>query len=160
MLLRPLKFQLQISVRAKLLFLVLLPLLAVLPILIGLTLYWANTYYDHLLIFKVNSDLAVAHQYFANVTDHLGQDVDGLAHSYSLVSLLGHHTQADEASWLMWARDEHKLDFLYLLDTHGRIIAPTSRLDVPTWPIVKQALQGKSSASSSRAPGSSSRWTS
>lgn len=145
MLLRPLKFQLQISVRAKLLFLVLLPLLAVLPILIGLTLYWANTYYDHLLIFKVNSDLAVAHQYFANVTDHLGQDVDGLAHSYSLVSLLGHHTQADEASWLMWARDEHKLDFLYLLDTHGRIIAPTSRLDVPTWPIVKQALQGKSS---------------
>ncbi|WP_223264620.1 sensor histidine kinase [Sulfuriferula plumbiphila] len=135
----------QLSVRAKLLFLVLLPLLVVLPILTGLTLYWANTYYDRLLIYKVNSDLAVAHQYFGNVADHLGQNVDGLARSYSLVSLLGQHTQASEASWLMWARDEHKLDFLYLLDTHGRIIAPSSRFDAATWPIVKQALQGESS---------------
>ena len=145
MLLGPLKSQLRLSVRAKLLFLVLLPLLVVLPILIGLTLYWANTYYDRLLIFKVNSDLAVAQQYFANVTDHLGQDVDGLARSYSLVSRLGPPTQADEASWLMWARDKYKLDFLYMLDTHGRIIAPTSHFDAATWPIVKQALQGKSS---------------
>ncbi len=84
MLLRPLKSQLQLSVRAKLVFLVLLPLLVALPILIGLTLYWANTYYERLLIFKVHSDLAVANQYFDHVADHLGQDVDGLVHSYIL----------------------------------------------------------------------------
>lgn len=143
--LRSLKSRLQLSVRFKLLFLVLLPLLVVLPILIGLTSYWANTYYDRLLIFKVNSDLTVAHQYFANVTDHLGQEVGGLARSYSLVSLLGQHTLADKTNWLMWTRDEHKLDFLYLLDTHGRIIAPASRFDAAAWPIVKQALQGESS---------------
>jgi two-component system NtrC family sensor kinase len=143
--LRSLKARLQLSVRSKLLFLVLLPLLVVLPILIGLTLYWANTYYDRLLIFRVNSDLAVAHQYFANVTDHLGEEVGGLARSYSLVSQLGQPDSANAANWLMWARDEHKLDFLYLLDTQGRIIAPTSRFDAATWPIVKQALQGESS---------------
>ncbi len=143
--LRSLKSRLQLSVRSKLLFLVLLPLLVVLPILIGLTLYWANTYYDRLLIFRVNSDLAVAHQYFANVTDHLGQEVGGLARSYSLVSQLRQPGSPNVADWLMWTRDEHKLDFLYLLDTHGRIIAPASRFDAATWPIVKQALQGASS---------------
>ncbi len=145
MLLKLLKSRLQLSVRAKLLFLVLLPLVVVLPILVGLTLYWANTYYDRLLIFKVNSDLAVAHQHFGNVVDHLGQEIEGLAGSYSLVNLLKSDTRTGETDWLQWARDEHKLDFLYLLDTHGRIIAPSSRFDAARWPVVQQALQGRSS---------------
>ena len=144
MLLKLLKSRLQTSVRAKLLFLVLTPLLAVLPILALLTLYWANTYYDRMLIFKVNSDLVVARQYFQNVTDRMGRDIGGLARSHALVSLLERGGQTAVRNWLERARDAHKLDFLYLLDPHGNIVLPASRFDASVWPIVKRALRDES----------------
>lgn len=138
-----LKSRLRTSVRAKLLALVLAPLLAVLPVLALLTLYWANTYYDRMLIFKVNSDLVVARQYFQNVTDRMGRDLDGLARSHALVVLLERRGQGAVRDWLAQARDAHRLDFLYLLDPHGNIVQPASRFDASVWPIVKRALRGE-----------------
>ena len=43
------------SVRARLLLLVLAPPLLMLPLLIGLVVYWGNSAYDRLLVYKVNA---------------------------------------------------------------------------------------------------------
>ena len=56
-----------LSVRHKLMVLSLLPLLVVLPLLLGALVVWGNSAFDRLLITKVRSDLAVAHGHFVHV---------------------------------------------------------------------------------------------
>ena len=60
------------SIRNKLLAMALLPLLVVLPLLVGALVIWGNAAYDRLLITKVRSDLAVARGYFEQVLAEVG----------------------------------------------------------------------------------------
>ncbi|UUZ67481.1 hypothetical protein LP416_22825 [Polaromonas sp. P2-4] len=57
------RFQ-QLTIRSKLLAMVLVPLALVLPLLGLLLLVWGNVAFDRLLVTKVQSDLAVARGYF------------------------------------------------------------------------------------------------
>ncbi|MDF1794644.1 MAG: cache domain-containing protein [Thalassobaculaceae bacterium] len=69
------------SVRLRLLAIALLPLIVLLPVLLGVTmLRWINKY-DNLLIAKVASDLRVAEQYFGRINATQAAEVAAVAQS-------------------------------------------------------------------------------
>lgn len=71
------------SVRLRLLAIALLPLIVLLPVLLGVTmLRWINKY-DDLLIAKVGSDLRVAEQYFEQIKATQAAEVAAMAQSVS-----------------------------------------------------------------------------
>lgn len=136
------------SVRLKLLALVLVPLLFGVPLLLGLVWTWGNQAYERLVTFKVSSDLVTAHEFFERVRSGVGRDVKGVAESSRLVvSLAGRH-DAGFAVLLEDLARRHHLDYLLLLDQHGRAIAgsapdaavPAAARDA--WPAVAAALAG------------------
>ncbi|MFZ5556930.1 MAG: sensor histidine kinase [Pseudomonadota bacterium] len=136
------------SVRTKLVFMVLLPLVVVLPLLVALLVYWSDTSHQRLLIFKVNSDLTVANSYFARVVQGVGADVRGAAGSNRLAqALAGADVKALEGL-LAAQRDDHRLDFLQVLDPAGDVVASGNALSTPAnylrWPIVEAAASGRS----------------
>ncbi|MEM1430393.1 MAG: cache domain-containing protein [Pseudomonadota bacterium] len=69
------------SVRLRLLLLALLPLVVLLPILLGATMLRWIEKYDDLLIAKVASDLRIAEQYFTRIEAAQAADVAALAQS-------------------------------------------------------------------------------
>lgn len=77
------RFQ-RLSIRSKLLVMVLVPLALVLPLLGVVLLVWANVAFDRLLITKVQSDLAVARGYFDRVLVQVGDSAGAVADSHSL----------------------------------------------------------------------------
>ena len=100
---------LRASVRAKLLFLVLAPLMLGFPIIMGLTWYWGETFYHRLMVSKVGSDMSTAHGYFERVIDNVGMRVTGLANSHELALAL----ESRELDAVLKARrDTHEFDFL------------------------------------------------
>lgn len=134
------------SIRVRLLLLALLPLGVVLPVLVAILASWGGNYFDQLLVTKVRADLAVAHGYFERVAEGVGRSVEGLAGSERLVRALGSQGPGATASvqaLLEASRRKHRLDFLKLLDTDGRLLpadgdAPQSLTDLP---VVRAALQ-------------------
>ena len=66
------------SVRYRLLAIALLPMLVILPLLLGVTVYRWNEKFDAALISKVNGDLTIAHQYLAHILDNTGEHVTEL----------------------------------------------------------------------------------
>ncbi|MGH8750704.1 MAG: cache domain-containing protein, partial [Burkholderiales bacterium] len=136
------------SVRHKLLLMVLSPLLIVLPILAGLVIYWGNTSYQKLLIFKIDSDLVVAHQYFGQVMKGVGNDVTSLAQSNKLVLAYSRGQDQPLRDFLVSAQKERHLDFLNILDTKGNLLVAGNELTLPAnyanWPTVRKAIAGES----------------
>lgn len=83
-----------LSIRNKLLAMVLLPLVGVLPLLGGALLWWSSLALDGLLRTKVRSDLAVAHGYFDRVLGEVGASVGGVAGSQALTATLSANPSA------------------------------------------------------------------
>lgn len=130
------------SVRAKLLFLVLAPLMLGFPIIMGLTWYWSHSYYHKLLVFKVGSDLVTANEYFDRVIEGVGSRVGGLASSQRLAAALA----AGQVGPVLDAvRGERGLDFINVLDVNGRVLHSTGALqrgtDRGAWPVVARAIR-------------------
>ncbi|MGH8730009.1 MAG: two-component sensor histidine kinase, partial [Burkholderiales bacterium] len=137
----------QSSVRYKLLFLVLSPLVVVLPILLVLMLYQGSAFFDRLLNFKIHSDLVVAHEYMDRVISGVGSNVGRTAESYQVVSALeGEETQAI-ALLLAEERERNTLDFLNLFDAQGNLLAAgneqTRRDGYSGWRVVQTAAAGR-----------------
>ena len=134
------------SVRAKLLFLVLAPLLIGFPIIMALVWYWSNTSYQKLLIFKVGSDMVTAHEYFDRVVKGVGSQVEALAGAQRLQQALALGQRAAIESELDLARRHNRLDFMYLLDRSGKVryvsAAQPAVADHAGWPVVRAALHG------------------
>lgn len=130
------------SVRAKLLFLVLAPLMLGFPIIMGLTWYWSHTYYHKLLVFKVGSDLVTANEYFDRVVEGVGTSVSGLATSRQLAQALA---EGAADALLKAEQGELVLDFINVLDVNGRVLHSTGHLPVGAergeWPIVSRAIR-------------------
>lgn len=139
------------SVRAKLLCMVLLPIIVVLPILMVLVIYWGNTSYHKLLIFKVNSDLAVAHEYFQRVIAGVGARIHGFASSHRLVAAMAAGSRDRLPQLLSVERTDQHLDFLQVLDLDGNVIASGNELGQPAnyleWPVVQGAVRGDAGTS-------------
>ncbi len=110
------------SIRNKLLAMALLPLLVVLPLLVGALLIWGNAAYDRLLITKVRSDLAVARGYFEQVLSEVGSGTHAVAASHALyLPLVRRDLPAVQA---LLARESRRLgfDFINLYQLDGRLI--------------------------------------
>jgi two-component system NtrC family sensor kinase len=134
-----------LTVRAKLLVMVLSPMLVALPITVGLVAYWGNSYYDRLLVYKIAADLVVANQYLDRVLATIGGGASALAESARLAQARGDPDAA--ARVLAESRARFGFDFIFLLDTKGRVVASSSGAGNGTehafWPVVAAALAGK-----------------
>ncbi|MGB3813165.1 MAG: cache domain-containing protein [Shinella sp.] len=133
------------SVRYRLLAIALLPMLVILPLLLGVTIYRWNEKFDATLISKVNGDLTIAHQYLAHILDNTGEQVTALGGSVRF------RDAADDAvalkTLLDGARARLELDFLYVIEPDGRLVvsvttgtAASLRTD---WPVIRDALAGR-----------------
>jgi two-component system NtrC family sensor kinase len=135
------------SVRFRLLFLALAPLLVVVPVVAAL-IYWGNTHYHHLLVYKIGSDLKIAHQYFQRVLSEVGGQVAALAESARLLNALQRGDAKAVRGLLATAEIASDLDFFNVLDLEGRIVASSSDqaqigTDEKSWAVVRAALAGE-----------------
>ncbi|MEM0900632.1 MAG: cache domain-containing protein [Pseudomonadota bacterium] len=99
------------SVRLKLLALALLPLVVLLPILLGITVVRWMGQFDDLLLSKVESDLRIAQGYFERIRDRQSAAVSSVAGSAAM-TVARRTGPAFEAEYLLSRRDELDLDFL------------------------------------------------
>ncbi|TMV67140.1 two-component sensor histidine kinase, partial [Thioclava sp. BHET1] len=130
------------SVRLRLLVIALLPMLVLLPALLGFTtLRWAGKV-DNLLIVKVNGDLTIAHQYMAQLLSNSGERIAALGDSVEFADQMA---GPGSGAFLERERQTLGLDFLYVALPGGRVIASSTPVQphVPgDWPVVDAALAG------------------
>ena len=125
------------SVRIRLLVIALLPMLVLLPLLLGgTTLRWTGRI-DDLLITKVNGDLTIADQYLKRLLENSGERLDAIANSVALRAAM--ETPQARAALLEAEREKLGLDFLYLTDG----TAAQDGFGPSDWPVVRSALQGQ-----------------
>ena len=126
-----------LSIRNKLLAMVLLPLVGVLPLLGALLLWWSSEAFDRLLITKIRADLAVAQGYFERVLGEVGAATGGVAQSHALhLALAGN---GDVQALLQLAGRRAGLDFIFFLPpqpaqegTSIEILTPQQQPDLLT----------------------------
>lgn len=114
------------SVRLRLLVLALLPLVVLLPLLMGLTMLRWVEQYDQLLFAKVASDLRVAEQYFGRIEAAQAADVTALGQS---VRFARAHAAGPSAVAQLLATEVHdtELDFLHLYRAGGKALPAAAR---------------------------------
>ena len=112
------------SVRLRLLLLALLPLVVLLPLLLGLAMVrWIDKFND-LLIAKVASDLGIAEQYLSRIEDTQAAEVAALAQSVGFAEAQ-RAGPAAQAAFLERSRAVLGLDFLiYARLNQGELPAP------------------------------------
>ncbi|MEM8577267.1 MAG: cache domain-containing protein [Pseudomonadota bacterium] len=103
------------SVRLRLLTLALLPLVVLLPVLLGVTMWRWIDKYDELLLSKVASDLRIAEQYFLTIEVTQAAQVQALARSVTFAEAQAAGPQAVGAL-LRQDNVRRDLDFLVLYD--------------------------------------------
>ncbi|WP_040605251.1 sensor histidine kinase [Sagittula stellata] len=120
------------SIRVRLLFLALAPLVVLTPLLLlfGMTRWTAD--YDKVLIANVESDLRIAEQYLARIMTTTGEDLSGVADSVGFAEVLNASEDAF-AAYLDDTRRTLGLDILYYL--------PGGQSS--DWPVIDSALKGK-----------------
>jgi len=134
------------SVRHRLLAIALLPALVILPVLLGVTMVRWNAKFDALLISKVNGDLTIAHQYLARILEKTGVQIRALSQSAEFTDTVRMNDGQGTARLLEQHRQALGLDFIYLADTDGRVLAsapPFAASSVRVdWPVISSALSG------------------
>ena len=121
-----------LSVRHKLMVLSLLPLVVVLPLLLGALIIWGNSAFDRLLITKVRSDLAVAHGYFGQVQSDVGSGTRAIAESHALVLALNNKSNQALQTQLTQTQQRLGFDFINLYSPQGQLL--TASWDVGRTP--------------------------
>lgn len=110
------------SIRNKLLAMALLPLLVVLPLLMGALIIWGSAAYDRLLITKVRSDLAIARGYFEQELQSVGAGTRSVAESHTLHVALARQDLKNLQQQLMDARARLDFDFVNLYNPQGKLL--------------------------------------
>lgn len=137
------------SVRFRLLAIALLPMLVILPLLLGVAIYRWNAKFDATLISKVNGDLTIAHQYLARILEKTGVQVRALGLSARFHEVLAPDARGSLRDLLDETRKEIGLDFLYLTNDRGEVLAsspPLQHQPRRDWPIIVSALSGQVAA--------------
>ena len=131
------------TVRLRLIVIALLPMLVVLPLLLGggVARWWQK--FDNLLIVKVNGDLTIARQYLSRLLENSGERVEALAASAAFERHLDSRDLGEMTGFLDDSRARLRLDFLYLLDEADGFLAGaaagTGTSQPETWPVIAQA---------------------
>ncbi|WP_027572879.1 cache domain-containing protein [Bradyrhizobium sp. WSM1743] len=134
------------SVRFRLLAIALLPMLVILPLLLGVAIYRWSAKFDATLISKVNGDLTIAHQYLARILEKTGVQLRALSLSARFHEVLGPDARGSLQDLLDETRKEIGLDFLYLTNDRGDVLAsspPLQQRPRSDWPIIMSALSGQ-----------------
>lgn len=134
------------SVRFRLLAIALLPMLVILPLLLGVAIYRWNAKFDATLISKVNGDLTIAHQYLARILEKTGVQIRALSLSARFHEVLAPEARGSLQDLLDETRREIGLDFLYLTNGRGDVLAsspPLQHQPRSDWPIIMSALSGQ-----------------
>ncbi len=123
----PLVARVERSLRYKLLLLVLFPILLVMPVTLGLAVYWSDrATYDQLFI-KVATDLAVAQDVFARIRADYLATLAGVGESYLFRSnLADRDTRAIQAQLDDLARN-HGFAYLRMVDLDGLDLSAPER---------------------------------
>ena len=112
----------QLSIRNKLLTLVLMPLAVVLPLLGVLLMVWGDAALDRLLITKIRSDLAVAQGYFERVLGEVGSSTTMVAESHALHLAWTQKQTAALTALLARLKEREGLDFIHLHAPDGQLL--------------------------------------
>jgi signal transduction histidine kinase len=136
-------------VRHRLLAIALLPMLVILPALLGVAIYRWNAKFDAALISKVHDDLTIAHQYLARILEDAQEHLTSVADSARFAEALGKGPDGNDALARLVgeASRTYGFDFLYLVREDGMPVAG-SNLANPSairsdWPAVAAALEGR-----------------
>lgn len=136
------------SVRFRLLAIALLPTLVILPLLLGVAIYQWNERFNAMLISKVNGDLTIAHQYLARILERTGEQIRALSLEAEFRDTAIAENRNQLQRLLSERRLELGLDFLYLADPQGKVIASAPGFSTPTprsdWPVLMSAQKGTS----------------
>lgn len=124
------------SVRLRMLFLALSPLVVLMPLLLVLGMSRWTADYDEVLIVNVESDLRIAEQYLARLMAGTGDDLGGLATSAEFATVLKQPDQS-RRTYFENKRQVLGLDFLYFLPEAEAIDAAAR------WPVIASALNGR-----------------
>ena len=140
------------SVRHRLLVIALLPMLVILPLLLGISIYRWNAKFDAALVSKVHDDLTIAHQYLARIQENTGEYLVASANSARFQELLRTQDDANNAltAFLKDAAKARNFDFLYIVAGDGHVIAseyPMVSTPRWNWPTVGAALEGRAGTS-------------
>ncbi|WP_232628691.1 sensor histidine kinase [Methylobacterium sp. Leaf118] len=132
------------SVRVRLLAIALLPMVAVLPIVLGFALFWWLAEFDALLVSKARDDLIIARQYLRRIMERGDEQIAALGQSAAFAEA----ARAGGLDPLLEARRTALgLDFLYLTASDGTILAASPAGAQPSSParrpVVAAALAGK-----------------
>ncbi|SHK89597.1 sensor histidine kinase [Halomonas caseinilytica] len=134
------------SVRVRLLVIALLPMLVLLPLLLGMTVWRWSGKVDDLLTVKVNGDLTIAHQYMARLRENSGDRIEALGASVAFAEGMARPDTGTASDFLERRRRALGFDFLYVVTRSGRIIPSDTPVgaDVSArdWPVVRAALDG------------------
>lgn len=137
------------SIRFRLLAIALLPMLVILPLLLGVTMARWNAKFNSLLISKVNGDLTIADQYFKRILGDTGEHIRALGESARFRDVVHSPNTGLLPAFLAKDRRALGLDFLMLVDSDGKVIASSPAVSTPRhetrWPVVAAALSGTSS---------------
>lgn len=137
------------SVRFRLLAIALLPMLVILPLLLGIAIARWNEKFNATLISKVNGDLTIAHQYLARILEYTGEHIKGLGESAQFRDVVSTEEHVALTGLLEDKRTALGLDFLYLTDLDGKVVASAPEFALPSirtdWPVVSSALKGSPS---------------
>lgn len=112
----------RLSIRNKLLVMVLVPLAGVLPVLGLILLWWSSVAIDRVLITKIRADLAVANGYFERTLAEVGASAGAMAGSRALHDALA-APPAQQAALLEQLRQRERLDFVNLRAPDGSMRA-------------------------------------
>jgi len=119
----------RLSIRHKLLVLVLMPLAGVLPLLGLILLWWSSEALDRVLVTKVRADLAVAHGYFERVLSAVAASAGAISESHALRRVLD--AGAPARPLIEHLRKREHLDFVALRAPDGTLLATHhGRVDV------------------------------
>ncbi len=105
------------KVRYKLLLLVLFPILLIMPVALGLAIYWGKNFTYEQLFLKVNTDLAVAHDAFNRIQGDYLNHLSRLVGSYQFRSALESGNTASVLKQVDILKNVQNFSFLKVIST-------------------------------------------
>ncbi|MEW8234843.1 MAG: hypothetical protein AB2734_10000, partial [Candidatus Thiodiazotropha endolucinida] len=108
------------SLRYKLLVLVLFPILLIMPIALGLAIYWGSQFSYEQLFIKVNTDLSVAEDNFHRLQEDYLNTLGRLAESYAFYTALESKSGLVVNAQLAELQQSAGFSYLHLLGVDGK----------------------------------------
>ncbi|WP_299874095.1 cache domain-containing protein [uncultured Cocleimonas sp.] len=107
------------KVRYKLLLLVLFPILLIMPVALGLAIYWGKNFTYEQLFLKVNTDLAVSHDAFNRIQDDYLNHLTSLAESHQFRTALESGNNSSVIEQVNNLKNKLKFSFLKVISTEN-----------------------------------------